>query len=125
MRDKLEYWHKLNNKYLKVLDDIQNYKKFKVRTNKELKLFGSSSWNIQEFSALEQNEEISSGKFRELVRWEMQENFNKIIKDKINAVRSELSEVSYCKLTKTINVEKMEELKAQIKILKTMIYEAY
>lgn len=122
MRDKLEHWQKLNNKYHRLLSDSHKYKR---RLNKELKLFGSSSWEIQEFAALERCEDISSGKFRELVRWEMQENFNKIIKDKINAVRSELAEVTYCKLTKTINVEKREELKAQIKILKTLINEAY
>jgi 5-formyltetrahydrofolate cyclo-ligase len=120
-RDKLEYWHKLNIRNLKILDDPKNYHIYKKRLEKELRLFGKSSWDIQEFSYLEFSEEIDQDKFRELVRWEMKENFNKIIKDKINALKSQLEEVNHVKLTKTIDPEKSSKLTFQIEILKSLI----
>ena len=49
------------------------------------------------------------------------ESAEKKIKDKINALKSKLTEEKRQKLTKTINQERVKELEAQIKILQGLL----
>lgn len=119
MRDKLEHWQKLNNKYLNGIEE--NPEKYFKINSQLVKRYATSSWYIEEFITEILNETISQSKFRELVRWTMNENFNKIIKDKINVVNSLLAQEKHVKLTKTINVDKVAKLEAQVEILKSLI----
>lgn len=46
---------------------------------------------------------------------------DKLVKDQLNKLKSQLSDVTRVKLTKTINVEKAEELENEINLLKKLL----
>lgn len=102
MGNKKPYWKKLKDKYLKANseDIFKWYKQNIVQRNFLLRRFGASSWNINDFANMLRADKISESHFRELVQYEMNENFNKILKDKYNSLNSRLSELEKVKLTK-------------------------
>lgn len=121
-----QYWEKLSNKYIedttnKTSDELRVwFKLYNIRNNRLLKHWGNSSWNIQEFTELLYSEEISQGKFRELVRFEMEKSFKKRVLDLKNQYRSQLSELKNKKLDKTIDEGKIKELETKIKTLEEL-----
>jgi hypothetical protein len=76
----MEYWEELSDKYLFNLEGMnssQITKAHREHQKQEVEMiskYGESSWNIQEFAQLLFAEKISMSKFRELVRYEMNEN---------------------------------------------------
>lgn len=120
---KMEYWQKLSDKYI---EDIANqtdeeirewYKQYTKLQNHLSKLYGKSSWRIHEFFELCRAEEISESKFRELVRFEMEENFKKRKRDLKNKYKSQLSELENLKMDKRDNADKREQLKLILKAI--------
>lgn len=123
---KLPRIQKLMKKYCSIPDEngvVKWYRSYCKLTGRLLRRHGESSWHIEDFAHILGAERISSGHFRELVRYEMNEAFNKIIKDKINACKAELSDILHVKLTKTINYEKAERVQAQIRVLESLLLE--
>ena len=119
MKYKLEHWQVLNNTYLRGIEE--NPQEYFKRNSQLVKRYATSSWYVEEDMTELWNGTISQSKFRELVRWTMNENFNKIIKDKINAVNSLLAQEKTKKLTKVIDTEKIIKLEAQVEVLKSLI----
>lgn len=121
-----QYWEKLSDKYIedtsnKTSDELRVwFKLHNIRNNRLLKHWGNSSWNIQEFTDLLYSEEISQSKFRELVRFEMEESFQKRVLDLKNKYNSQLSELKNKKLDKTIDEDKIKELEIKINTLKEL-----
>lgn len=116
----------LIKKYIPTPDKDNLFKWFEAErklTGRLRKRYGSSSWHIDEFADQLVQEKISASYFRGLVKYEMNEAFNKIIKDKINACKAELSDILHVKLTKTINYEKAERVQAQIRVLESLLLE--
>lgn len=118
-----EYWKKLSDKYVedisvKTDEEIREwYKQHTKLQNHLLKRYGESSWRIHEFFELCRAEEISESKFRELVRFEMVDTFEKRKRDLRNKYKSQLSELKNRKLTKVIDEDKIKELEIKIKTL--------
>ena len=123
MKSSLKYWEQLKKKYFKKdsEDVMEWYKRYQVQTKILLSRFGRSSWEINDFAHLLSNELVSEGHFRELVRYEMNESFNKIITDKYNAINSNLADLERVKLGKTgLDTEQILKLKAQLILLKEL-----
>ena len=114
---KMEYWRKLSEKYSetkgnKTDEEIREwYKQHTKLQNRLLKLYGESSWRIHEFFELCRAEEISESKFGELVRFEMEENFQKRKRDLKNKYKSQLAELENSKIDKRDKTEETERLK--------------
>ena len=131
------YWKSLKEKYFIPLpknksveeateeEMLEWSKKDREQANQLIEKYGSCAWRINELANTLRNEEISESHFRELVRYCLDEHFKetaeKKIKDKINALKSKLTEEKRQKLTKTINQERVKELEAQIKILQELL----
>ena len=123
MKSSLKYWEQLKKKYFKKdsEDVMEWYKRYQVQTKILLSRFGRSSWEINDFAHLLSNEIVSESHFRELVRYEMNESFNKIITDKYNAINSNLADLERVKLGKTgLDTEQILKLKAQLSLLKEL-----
>ena len=123
MKSSLKYWEQLKKKYFKKdsEDVMEWYKRYQVQTKILLSRFGRSSWEINDFAHLLSNEIVSESHFRELVRYEMNESFNKIITDKYNAINSNLADLERVKLGKTgLDTEQILKLKAQLILLKEL-----
>ena len=123
MKSSLKYWEQLKKKYFKKdsEDVMEWYKRYQVQTKILLSRFGRSSWEINDFAHLLSNEIVSESHFRELVRYEMNESFTKIITDKYNAINSNLADLERVKLGKTgLDTEQILKLKAQLILLKEL-----
>ena len=137
MKENKSYWKSLKEKYFIPLpknksfeeateeEVLEWYKKDREQANYLIEKYGSCSWKINELANTLRNEEISESHFRELVRYCLDEHLKqtaeKKIKDKINALKSKLTEEKRQKLTKIINQERVEELETQIKILQGLL----
>lgn len=114
---KMEYWEKLSDKYIgdianKTDEEIREwYKQHTKLQNYLSKRYGESSWRMHEFFELCRAEEISESKFRELVRFEMEENFQKRKRDLKNKYKSQLAEIGHPKMGKRDKTEEIERLK--------------
>lgn len=119
----MEYWKKLSEKYIKSTKGqtkehiLEWYEQWEIKSKHLLKHWGKSSWNIQDFVGLLYSEEVSESKFRELVRFEMEESFKKRVLDLKNKYKSQLSELKNRKLTKVMDEDKIKELEIKIKTL--------
>lgn len=120
---KMEYWKKLSDKYIgdtanKTEDELRVwFKLYDIRNKRLTKLYGESSWRIHEFFELCRAEEISESKFRELVRFEMEENFKKRKRDLKNKYKSQLAELEHPKMDKRDKTEEIERLKIILKVI--------
>lgn len=120
---KMEYWKKLSEKYIgdivnKTDGEIREWYKQHTKLQNHLsKRYGKSSWRIHEFFELCRAEEISESKFRELVRFEMEENFQKRKTNLRNKYKSQLSELENPKMDKRDNADKREQLKLILEII--------
>ena len=121
--NKMEYWKKLSDKYIggtvnKTDEEIREwYKQYTKLQNHLLKRYGESSWRIHEFFELCRAEEISESKFGELVRFEMEENFEKRKRDLKNKYRSQLAELENSKIDERDKTEEIERLKIILKVI--------
>lgn len=123
MKSSLKYWEQLKKKYFKKDSEevMEWYKRYQVQTKILLSRFGKSSWEINDFAHLLSNEIVSESHFRELVRYEMNESFTKIITDKYNAINSKLADLEQVKLDKRVlDTEQILKLKAQLSLLKEL-----
>lgn len=66
------------------------------------------------------DEEISESKFRELVRFEMEENFEKRKRDLRNKYKSQLAELENPKMDKRDKTEEKERLKMILKVIEEL-----
>lgn len=118
-----EYWQKLSEKYIgdivnKTDGEIREWYKQHTKLQNHLsKRYGKSSWRILEFLELCRAEEISESKFRELVRFEMEENFQKRKRDLKNKYKSQLAELENPKMGKRDKTEEIERLKIILKVI--------
>ena len=70
-----KYWLQLSNEYLEFVKDdsdknIQKwYEQWKIKNKRLNKKYGHISWVLQDLAYMLEREEISAGKFRELVRF--------------------------------------------------------
>lgn len=79
----MELWEKISNKMLPKVD-LENekelmewYKKTSEENQRLIDEYGELSWEIDELSRSLDNEKISNSKFRELVRYVVDQNFKK------------------------------------------------
>lgn len=104
-----EYWKQLNDEYTLTLPNntfekasdveiLDWFNKDRAQSKQLINKYGESAWNIHRFMELCRAEEISESFFRSLVRMEMDKCFKKRLKDKLNALKSNIAEE---KLTKT------------------------
>ena len=134
---KKEYWQQLNEEYSIPLPNksfeeasedeiyswfLEDQKQSKILINK----YGKSAWNIHRFMELCRAEDISESFFRQLCRYEMDKCFKlnsaeKRIKDKYNSLNSKLKEETNPKLTKRLNLGRIQELEIQVKLLKELM----
>ncbi len=118
------YHEILKHKYF-FKEDSESIQTWHTRYNKFanflFKRFGTSAWRINEFANALRAEDISESYFREVVRYEMHENFNRIVKDKYNALNSQLADINHEKLTKTVNEAERFRLEIQLELLEGLI----
>jgi hypothetical protein len=117
------YWERLSEKYIrdtvnKTDEEIREWYKQHTKLQNHLsKQYGESSWRIHEFFELCRAEEISESKFRELVRFEMEENFEKRKRDLKNKYKSQLAELENPKMNKRNKTEEIERLEIILKVI--------
>lgn len=81
------YWQQLTEEYEKMIpynpeEDIDKwYNLHTTQRNTLLSRYGESTWRIQEFMELVRAEKISEGKFRDLVRFEIDKCFSRLNRD--------------------------------------------
>ena len=128
-KENTPYWKQLKEKYVIPLPKeptdeniLEWYKKDKKQSEELIEKYGSHAWRINELA----NEDISESHFRELVRYQLAECFKdflpqKEIKDRLNALKSQLKQEKQPKLTKTLNTELIKELEIKIQVLKELL----
>lgn len=114
MKNTNKYLEDLRAKYLKKeTESIETWhRRFKSQNKILLHNFGPSSWEINDAADMLNGESISPGYFRELVRYEMNENFNRIIGEKYKTIEAVLS--------KAKDSEEIIKYKAQLSLLKQL-----
>lgn len=137
-KQEIPYWKQLKEKYFIPLpknksfeeateeEILEWYKKDREQSNYLIEKYGSHAWKINELANTLRNEEISESHFRELVRYQFEECFKdflpqKEIKDRLNALKSQLKQEKQPKLTKTLNTELIKELEIKIQTLKEIL----
>lgn len=125
-----EYYEYLHNKYLIKPTSLTDKgiliwsEKEKKQTNKLLKHYGASSWFIEEFLMLVYLNKISNSHFRELVRYEMNENFQQRIKDLYNGYNSQLKEATTNKMGRKEESYEVIKLRGKVELLKKLLDES-
>ena len=132
------YWKRLKEKYFIPLpknksfeeateeEILKWYEKDRKQSEELIEKYGSHAWRINELANTLRNEEISESHFRELVRYQFEECFKdflpqKEVKDRLNALKSQLKQEKQPKLTKTLNTELIKKLEIEIQILNKLL----
>ncbi len=131
MKENKPYWKQLKEKYTIPLNEKKDdvftwYEKDRKQSEELIEKYGSHAWSIYELANTLRNEDISESHFRELVRFQLQECFKdflpqKEIKDRLNALKSQLKQEKQPKLTKILNTELIKELETKIQTLRELL----
>ncbi len=129
-----DYWKELNDEYLNFPKEetdkniLEWSEEWGKKSQKLLDKYGNISWLMLEAANMLRNEDISEGKFRELVRFcldkelkdKKEVNLKKQLKDLKNKYSSWLTTEQGVKLGKTINQEEVIKLRAKLEALQEL-----